>query len=176
MKTSGRTLMNAGNAGGIRTEVSRSSQAALRTGSQAEAAEREDYMKKQIIPGFVVLFLALVVSIGSVSFLGPCVHDDGSVGACHWAGRSLFGLGLLLTILSLLAVLLRKARFGLYLGIALACVLGILTPGALISLCKMSSMRCRAVMQPAMIILFAAAGLCAVCGIIACVREKKGRA
>lgn len=133
-------------------------------------------MKKQIIPGCIIAFLALIVSIGSVSFLGPCVHEDGTVGACYWASRAVLGLGLLLLILSLLAVLLHKARFGLYLSISLTSLLGLLTPGTLISLCKMSSMHCRAVMQPAMIILFAAAGLSALCGILACAREKRERA
>jgi len=133
-------------------------------------------MKRQVIPGCVILIIALTVSIGSVSFLGPCVHDDGSVGACHWASRSLSGLGFLALILSFLAVLLHRARFGLYLGIAGTSVLGILTPGTLISLCKMSGMHCRAVMQPAMIILFAAAGLSALFGAIVCGREKKERA
>ncbi len=132
--------------------------------------------KKRMVPGCIVLILSLVIAVGSVTFLGPCVHEDGTVGACHWAGRSILGLGLLLTVLSLLAVLLRKFRSGLYLSILIACVLGALTPGTLISLCKMSSMRCRAVMQPAVIILFAAAGLAALWGFIACVQEEKGRA
>ena len=132
-------------------------------------------MKKQTVPGILILLLSLAVSIGSVSFLGPCVHEDGTFGACHWAGRALLGLGLLSGALSLLAVLLPFARAGLYPAIFLTCVLGILTPGTLISLCKMSSMRCRAVMQPGMIILFAAAGLAALYGAVSCAREKKGR-
>jgi len=133
-------------------------------------------MKKQVIPGCVLFIFALAASVGSVSFFGPCVHEDGSVGACHWAGRSLLGTGLLAAMLALLAVLFRMARLGLYLGSFLACVLGILTPGTLISLCKMSTMHCRAVMQPAMTVLFAAAALCALFGAAACIREKKGRA
>lgn len=132
--------------------------------------------KKRMVPGCIVLILSLVIAVGSVTFLGPCVHEDGTAGACHWAGRSILGLGLLLTVLSLLAVLLRKFRGGLYLSILIACVLGTLTPGTLISLCKISSMRCRTVMQPAVIILFAAAGLAALWGFIACAREEKGRA
>ena len=132
-------------------------------------------VKKQVIPGCITLVLSLVTAIGSTTFLGPCVHEDGSVGACHWAGRALLGLGLLLAVLSLLAVLLRRARGGLYLSIAVTCILGMLTPGTLISLCKMSSMHCRAVMQPAMILLFAAAGLAALCGAAASMRKEKGR-
>jgi len=133
-------------------------------------------MKKQILPGCAAAVFSLVAAIGSASFLGPCVHEDGSFGACHWAGQALLGVGLTALALSLAAVLVRKARPGLYLGMIPVCLLGILTPGTLISLCGMSSMRCRAVMQPAMILLFAAIGLAALCGAVACMREKKERA
>ena len=131
-------------------------------------------MRKQIIAACVIFFLALMISIGSVSFLGPCVHDDGTAGACHWASRCICGLGLLLLALSLLAVFLRRARIGLYLSISLTCVLGFFCPGTLIDLCRMSSMHCRAVMQPAMMILFAAAGLISLTGILLCIKEQKG--
>ena len=132
--------------------------------------------KKLMIPGCIAAILSLVIAVGSVTFLGPCVHEDGTAGACFWAGRSILGLGLLVLVLSVLAVLLRWFRGGLYLSILIACILGAMTPGTLISLCKMSSMRCRAVMQPAVIILFAAAGLAALWGFIVCVQEEKGRA
>ena len=46
------------------------------------------------------------------------------------------------------------------------CALGILTPGTLLGLCSMSTMRCRMVTQPAMILLFSAALLCAAAGAI----------
>ena len=132
-------------------------------------------MKKQMIPGCVLFFLALVITVGSISFLGPCVHEDGTAGACFWAGRALLGLGLLLLILSFSAVMLRQARTGLYLSIIAAGILGLLTPGVLINLCRMSTMRCRAVMQPAMMILFAASALTALWGLIACIRQSKGK-
>ncbi len=121
------------------------------------------------------ILLALVIAAGSVSFLQPCVHEDGTVGACYWAGRSLLGLGLLLLALSLFAVMLQKFRAGLYLSIVIACIPGMLTPGTLISLCRMDSMHCRAVMQPAMIILFAVAGLAALAGVLFCRKEQKGK-
>ena len=132
-------------------------------------------MKKQMIPGCVLFFLALVITVGSISFLGPCVHEDGTAGACFWAGRALLGLGLLLLILSFSAVMLRQARTGLYLSIIVSGILGLLTPGVLINLCRMSTMRCRAVMQPAMMILFAASALTALWGLIACIRQSKGK-
>ena len=131
-------------------------------------------MKKKIIPGCVILLLALTVSIGSFTFLQPCVHDDGSVGACWWAGRSLLGLGCLLAVTAVLALISAKARPGAYLCALAICAVGLLTPGTLISLCGMSTMRCRAVMQPAMTLLFAAAGFAALPGVFFCLKGEKG--
>ena len=127
---------------------------------------KDEDMKKQMIPGCVMLVLALVISIGSLTFLSPCIHEDGSVGACWWAGRALLGLGCLLGVLALLTLVSGRARFGTYLSSIAVCILGILTPGTLISLCRMSSMHCRAVMQPAMIILFSVSALAAVIGVL----------
>ena len=112
-------------------------------------------MKKAMIPACVMLALSLAVIAGSQTFLSPCVHEDGSFGPCHWAGRALMGLGCVSGVLALLALTFRKARLGAYLSALPVGALGILTPGALIDLCRMSTMRCRMVMQPAMIILFA---------------------
>ena len=130
-------------------------------------------MKKAMIPAAVLLVLSLVVILGEPTFLSPCAHADGSFGACHWAGRAALGLGALIAALAALALALPRARLGLYLGAACACVLGILTPGTLISLCGSSAMRCRMVMQPALILLFSAALLCAALGALLCRKEKK---
>ena len=140
-----------------------------------KTSESEDCMKKQIIPGCVMLVLSLVIAVGSFTFLSPCVHDDGNVGACWWAGRMLLGLGCLLAVLSVFILLSGRARFGAYLSSIAVCVVGILTPGTLISLCRMSSMHCRAVMQPAMILLFSASALTSLMGILSCIKEQKGR-
>ena len=125
-------------------------------------------MKKQQIPACILLGISIVAAIGSVTFLGPCVHEDGTTGACTWAGRVLTGEGCLMAVFALIALLVSRARFGIYLGSAALSVLAILTPGTLIALCRMDSMRCRSVMQPAMILLFAAAGLAALAGAIFC--------
>ena len=121
-------------------------------------------MKKTVIPGCIILAIALVISIGSFTFLSPCTHEDGSVGACWWAGRTLLVLGCLLGVLAVLALVSGRGRFGAYLSSIAVCVLGILTPGTLINLCRMSDMHCRAVMQPAMIILFSVSSLVAATG------------
>ena len=123
-------------------------------------------MKKQSIPAGILLTLSLVIAIGSQTFLSPCVHGDGAFGACHWAGQALLGLGCALGILAVLSLVIQRARYGVYLSAMPLCVLGILTPGTLIDLCRMSTMRCKMVMQPAMIILFSAALAAALAGAI----------
>lgn len=116
-------------------------------------------MKKNIFP-ILILILALVIAIGSQTFLSPCVHEDGSFGSCHWAGRALLGVGVLLAAQALLA----WVRTDVYLAVLPTALLGCFIPGTLISLCKMSAMRCRSVMQPAMILLCAVIAMLALIG------------
>ena len=128
-------------------------------------------MKKQMIPAMILLVLSLIITIGSQSFLSPCLHEDGSFGPCHWAGQTLMGLGCVVGILAILSLCVQKARLGTYMSALPVCGLGILTPGTLIDLCHMSTMRCRMVMQPAIILLFSAALLCALTGAILTARK-----
>ena len=129
-------------------------------------------MKKAIIPAIIILVLALVIAVGSQTFLGACVHEDGSFGACHWAARAILGEGALLAVLAALAMALKKERAGLYLAMASASLLGMLTPGTLIGICGMDTMRCRMLMRPAMLILFGIALLAALVGWLAARKEK----
>ena len=129
-------------------------------------------MKKQCIPAVILFALSIVIAVGSQTFLSPCVHDDGTFGPCHWAGRAFMGLGCALGAMAVLSLLIQYARFGVYLSAMPVCILGILTPGTLIDLCHMSTMRCRMVMQPAMIILFCAALAAGVIGAILAGRKR----
>ena len=134
--------------------------------------------KKIIIPAAAVLIIACIGAVGVKTFLGPCVHEDGSFGPCHWAGQAVFGIWLLLLAESLLLTagsLLSagaspqgNSGFGTGLFSAMLCtaVLGICMPGGLIRLCSMATMRCLALMRPAMIILFVLAALFCAAGII----------
>ena len=112
-------------------------------------------MTKTKIPAIIILVLSLLLAIGSQTFMGACVHDDGSLGACHWAARVLSGIGGLLAMLAILALLVKKERAGLYLAMVPTALLGVFTPGTLINLCGMATMRCRALMKPAAMILLA---------------------
>ena len=130
-------------------------------------------MNKSIVPAMILLILSIVIIFGSQTFLSPCIHEDGSFGPCHWAGQALLGLGCVVGTLAALSLVAKHARQGICLSAIPVCILGILTPGTLIDLCRMSSMRCRMVMQPAMIILFAVALLCALTGAIVSARKTK---
>lgn len=130
-------------------------------------------MKKTIIPALIVLALSVVIAVGSQTFLGACVHEDGSFGACHWACRAILGEGALLAALAVLALALKRERAGLYPAMAAASLLGLLTPGTLIALCKAPTMRCRMLTQPAMAILFALSLLAALIGWLLARKEGK---
>ena len=110
-------------------------------------------MKRIAVLALPVLLLSIIIAAGSVSFLGPCVHEDG---ACHWAGQALLGTGILLAAESLFALFCgdSRVRQGVYFSMIFTACLGCLIPGTLIDLCHMATMRCRALMQPAMRILF----------------------
>ena len=123
-------------------------------------------MKRRIIPGIVLLFLAAVAAVGSRTFMAPCAHADGSFGACHWAGRTLLGLSCVLGITAVISVCVPRARFGAYLSALPVSLLAIRTPGSLIALRRSDAMRCRMVTRPAAILLFSASLLCALIGAL----------
>ncbi len=129
-------------------------------------------MKKFSLPALVLLLLSILIAAGSVSFLGPCVHEDGTFGSCHWAGQAMLGIGLLLCLQSLAALLFRdgRIRVGLFLSCLMTAILGLVTPGTLIDLCRMSTMRCRSLMRPAMLIL---CGLCTLFSLLGIFQEWK---
>ena len=127
-------------------------------------------MKKRVF-AWLTLALALVMAVGSVTFLGACVHEDGSFGACHWASRALLGIGILLAAQS--GIALATGHAGAYLCMAFTAALGLLLPGTLIRLCGMATMHCRAVMQPAMTLLNAGILILALAGFLLETRRAK---
>ncbi len=134
-------------------------------------------MKHLSVCAALVLVLAAVIALGSRSFLGPCLHEDGSFGACHWAGQALFGVGLLLAGESVFALLApeRRMRQGCFIPMLMTAVLGFFIPGPLIGLCRMATMRCVALMQPAMRILCMLAALFSLLGFLLERRKAGGK-
>ena len=124
-------------------------------------------MKKNAFCG-ILLILAAVIAIGSVTVLGPCVHEDGSEAPCASAGRAVFCGGCVLAVLAALILFIRKpsVRIVLLFVTLFAAAVGIALPGTIFPVCRMDTMHCRAVMQPAMINLFASELIVSVCGLI----------
>ena len=114
----------------------------------------------------ILLVLAVIIAVGSVTVLGPCVHEDGSEAPCTGTGRAILADGILLAVLSVFLLFIKapKMRLILFMITAVAALAGILMPGTLLPVCKMDTMHCRMVMQPAIIILFALALLTSACG------------
>ena len=125
-------------------------------------------MKKAVFP-IILTVLALIIAVGSMTVLGPCVHEDGSEAPCAGAARAILADGVLLAVLGVLMLFIKspKARATLFMVAAIAALAGILLPGTLLPICKMDTMHCRMIMRPAMIILFAASLLASVGGIAA---------
>ena len=128
--------------------------------------------KRLIIVPIVALELALVIAVGSQTFLGACVHDDGGFGPCHWASRAVLGLGAAQAVMAVMALLWPERRQGIFLAMLPVSVLGFFTPGGLIDICRMNTMRCRMVMRPAMLVLFALTLALALAGCLTSRRRK----
>ena len=136
-------------------------------------------MKKNgiAVPAAIVFAASAVAAFGVTSFIGPCVHDDGSFGACHWAGQALLGIFCLLALEGLICAAWNenRVRGGLYLAMLLTAIMGFFIPGTLIGLCSMDTMRCRAIMKPAATILLAFDGLLSLAGLVTELRRGTSR-
>ena len=113
---------------------------------------------KQKINALDVILLALsaVLLLGVLTVFAPCgAKEDGGWMTCHWAGNAVAGAAAVLTALAAMRLLMkdRKTRLGLSAAMIPTALLAALLPGRLISLCMMPSMRCRAVMSPAVMVL-----------------------
>ena len=113
---------------------------------------------KQKINALDVILLALSAALllGVLTVFAPCgAKEDGGWMTCHWAGRAVAGAAAVLTALAAMRLLMkdRKTRLGLSAAMIPTALLATLLPGRLIPLCMMPSMRCRAVMSPAVTVL-----------------------
>lgn len=137
--------------------------------------------KRLSAAGVVLPVLGLLLLIGAGTFLRPCGHDDEAVSTCYWAGRMIMGLGAVLTAQALGLVLFRDAaaRCTLALSMIPVTVLSIWTPGGLIRLCLMDSMRCNSIMRPGVMvisfIMLAAAAATAVTEGMRAAKERRKR-
>ena len=116
-----------------------------------------EYIKRgNPVTGFIMAGLSVLLFIGVGTFLAPCgVHDDGSFGSCHWAGQAVIASGIVLLALSIIHIIAKTGKSKSYVSVCIAAlsVMTAIIPGTFINLCKMPTMRCLSVMQPAVLII-----------------------
>ena len=112
-------------------------------------------MSKPKLTDIVLLLLSLALCLGVKLVFHACgMKEDGSYMNCHWAEQAVFAVSAGLTITSVLRLFLdRKAKAGAALAMSVTATFTALIPGVCIRLCMMDTMRCHAVMRPAVIIL-----------------------
>ena len=112
---------------------------------------------KSFITGIALFTEALLLTIGTRTFLSPCKEpkEDGSWMYCHYAGTVVFGLAVVMFIMSVLFLLEKssEAKKGTALSMLPCAVLAVLIPQRVIPLCMMENMRCHTVFKPAVRIL-----------------------
>lgn len=127
-------------------------------------------MKQKIsLPGIVFLLLGILQSAGAAWLFPTCgAKADGSWMKCHWSGQAVIGTGVILALLSIAYLLItqRLFRAGLSLSIVLVGTFNIAILNGLIGLCGRVEMQCRAVTQPAITIISAAAILLGIGSLI----------
>ena len=103
----------------------------------------------------LLLAVTAVFFIGVLTAFKPCgPMEDGSFMNCHWAGNAVAGIALVMLVIAVIHIIAgeRGVKTGLSISLIPMSVLAIIIPGRLISMCMMPSMRCHAVMMPAVII------------------------
>ena len=114
-------------------------------------------MKKTgLILDIVLLVLSAVLCFGTKFLFHACApKEDGSFMVCHWAEQAVFGLGLVLFVLSIVLFVFKdgKTKSGIILGMEAVSALTAVLPNHLINLCMMTDMRCHSVMKPAVLII-----------------------
>ncbi len=118
---------------------------------------------KKALSVLIMLFSALA-AVGSLTFLRPCVHEDGTVSVCASAGTLLMVLGFAGLAVGALTMFVRGRTLRILLSaLLLAISLGLfLIPGVLAPLCMMETMRCHLITKPAARVLGALTGCCAL--------------
>lgn len=119
--------------------------------------------------------LSFILTIGVLLIFPACgPKDDGTFMMCHWAGQAVFGMGIVLTVISVIVLIFGsgKAAAGASLSAAALAVLTALTPEILIPLCKMPTMQCHTLMRPAVIVLSALIAAAAVVDAVIILKRK----
>ena len=131
--------------------------------------------KSSRVLDIAMLCLSLILAIGVATVFRPCAaKEDGSWMNCHYAGRNVMWVGIALCVVSLIRLFAKGGRLAFDIIALLLAVLAMLIPGTLMHLCMMDTMRCVAVMKPAVTVFSALiAAVAAIDGGAAVIEKKK---
>jgi hypothetical protein len=118
-------------------------------------------MKNRLLSGIAAAVFGLLISLVPVCIFPACkkVIETAAGGTvpmkCFWSGQAEIGIGILILCGGLLLILLKSPhiRIGISVMVALAGVLALLVPIALIGGCEMDTMACRMTTFPALTVL-----------------------
>lgn len=112
-------------------------------------------MKNIKATDILLLICSLILCFGTAFLFTACkMKDDSSYMTCHWAQIIVVGLGAVLSVTNLTRLFIpRSAGTGIDISNIAVAVLAALMPQMIIPMCMMHTMRCHAVMRPAVIIV-----------------------
>ena len=137
------------------------------------------FMKKtRLILDMAVMLCSTVLCFGTKLLFHACPQkEDGSWMSCHWAEQAVFGIGIVMLLLSILMTFCFKderTKSGIAVSIAVISAFSAMLPNHLIKLCMMANMRCHSVMKPAVLIISIVLLFLSVASLI--LHRKEGRA
>ena len=121
-------------------------------------------MKK--ILQIVLTVLCAALSAGVKLMFHACAKPESGMWMhCHDAENAVSGIAAGLAVLALLMLLIKNGKIAGAIGLLIAAgaVVSALIPGHIVKMCMMDTMRCHAVMKPAVMIFGAGIALLALC-------------
>ena len=113
-------------------------------------------MRKISFSGVIIIILGLLIAVGPFTFFHVCRPENPEMHmSCYFTARAELGLGIVISILGLLAAIPKTQgyRAGINIAVVLNSILVSLIPNFLIGVCSGEHMHCRAVTLPALNIL-----------------------
>ncbi len=120
--------------------------------------------KIRFIYGIITFIVGLVLSVGLQTVFEVCPVTE-KIMKCHWSGRALIGIGVILIIASILIILFKKPgeQKILIINVLALDVVGILIPKVLIGGCSDSMMTCQSLSYP---VVYLVSGISIVISVI----------
>lgn len=126
--------------------------------------------KLKTVTSVVLLVLSVVLAIGVNTFISPCKEqtESGMWMSCHWAGRAVFVLSLVLIIMSVLFFVFKEnaEKRGVAAAMIPTSLAAAFLPQNAISLCMMETMRCHTLMRPGVMVFGILIAVFSVVGFI----------